>query len=292
MLHRIILSLSCIVYSASILAQNETLLDTTQTHLETNKLTTWDLVKNDASLAWGGFKHVYSRPFHWQKDDIAIASGVILGVAGLNLIDEDANTYFNKQGEKIPDVIHDIGFYFGSPQNNYGLTGGLYLVGLFTKSEKLRRTGILMITAASAAGLVQTVSKTAFGRARPKAGGRFTFKPFSSEGAYHSFPSGHTILAFTTLYSLSKQFDNIWVKAGLITVGMVSPVSRLWAGAHWLTDVALSTALTVVVVDAVDKYLDKNMKPNAALLSEKKARNKISWRFQLGAGTIGLKGTF
>ena len=34
------------------------------------------------------------------------------------------------------------------------------------------------------------------------------------------------------------------------------------------------------------------MKSNAALLSEKKARNKISWRFQLGAGTIGLKGTF
>lgn len=289
---KLLLALSSIFLIPIIVsAQHDTLVHQNENIApKKDKIKTWDLVKNDASLAWGGFKYVYSRPLQWEKDDFAIAAGIVVGTVGLNLIDDNTNRFFNKQGEDIPDLIQDFGFYFGSPQNNYGINGGLYLVGLFTKSEKLRRTGILMITAASAAGLVQTISKTAVGRARPSTGGKFTFKPFSKEGEYHSFPSGHTILSFTTFYSLSKQFDNVWVKAGLIGVGMVSPVSRLWAGAHWLTDVALSTALTVVVVDAVDKYLDENMKSDAELLKEKK--NKISWRFQLGAGTVGLRGTF
>jgi len=169
------------------------------------------------------------------------------------------------------------------------VNGAIYLAGLFTKSKKLRKTGILMISSTSAAGLIQTISKTATGRARPNSGSKATFRPFSNEGGYHSFPSGHTILSFTTFYALSKQFDNIWVKGALIAGGMVSPVSRLWAEAHWLTDVALSTALTIVVVDSIDKYLDRTMSNDPAY---KERNNKISWQLQFGGNRIGVIGTF
>ena len=254
-----------------------------------NNIKTWDLAKNDAKLMWGGFKQVYTSPFKWEQDDWAIAASFAIGTAGLNIIDQDAHDYFARQNEDIPNIIKDFGWYFGSPQNNYGVNGAIYLTGLFTKSKKLRKTGILMISSASAAGLIQTVSKTVTGRARPNTGGKATFKPFSKEGGYHSFPSGHTILSFTTFYALSKQFDNIWVKGALIAGGMVSPVSRLWAEAHWLTDVALSTALTIVVVDSIDKYLDREMSNNP---SYKEKNNKISWQLQFGGNRIGVVGTF
>ena len=271
-------------FTNSVFAQ----IDTTQVISE-EKITTWELAKYDAGLMWGGFKQVYTSPFKWDQDDWAIAASIAVGTAGLNIIDDDAHDYFARQNEDIPGVVKDFGWYFGSPQNNYGVNGAIYLAGLFTKSKKLRKTGILMISSASAAGLIQTISKTATGRARPNSGSKATFRPFSNEGGYHSFPSGHTILSFTTFYALSKQFDNIWVKGALIASGMVSPVSRLWAEAHWLTDVALSTALTIVVVDSIDKYLDRTMSNDPAY---KERNNKISWQLQFGGNRIGVIGTF
>ncbi len=252
---------------------------------------TWETLKIDASLMYGGLKYSYSRPFKWQEDDIGLFAGVLIGTVGLNMFDQETHRFFKKQEDDVPGVIKEFGWYFGSPQNNYGVTGAIYLTGLLTKNPKIRRTGILMISAASAAGLIQTISKNIAGRARPGDGrDKLSFKPFSKEGTYHSFPSGHTILSFTTFYALSKQFENPWVKAGLYLGGLVSPVSRLWHGAHWLTDVALSMALTIAVVDSVDKYLDKQtlLKNNPALRKE----TNISWRLKMGVGTIGVVGTF
>lgn len=263
-------------------------IDSIQTTYK-KELSLWNDAKNDGLLMFGGIRHAYSRPLHWKKKNWLAASGIIVGTAALNIIDDDAYRYFTKQEKKVPSLIKDFGWYFGSPQNNYGITGGVYLYGLFTKNPKIRKTGILMISSASAAGLIQTFSKTIAGRARPTGDNKLTFDPFSNEPKYHSFPSGHTILSFTTFYALSKQFKNPWVKAGFYTVGLVSPVSRLWQGAHWLTDVALSMAITIVVVDSIDNYLDKEMGENPTSNNKK---NKVSWNFKIGAGTFGLSGTF
>ncbi|MDX1762592.1 MAG: phosphatase PAP2 family protein [Christiangramia sp.] len=252
-----------------------------------DSLTTWELMKYDGASAFGGLKKAYTSPLHWQKDDFIVAGAVVAGTAALYIFDEETSEYFVRQGENAPSVVRDFGWYFGSPQNNYGITGAVYLVGLFTKNEKIRKTGVLMISAATASGIIQSISKTAVGRARPTAEeGKATFKPFSKEGTYHSFPSGHTILSFTTMYALSKQFESPFVKAGLMGVGLIAPLSRLWDGAHWLTDVGLSLALSVAVVDTIDKYL--NIERDYGVEKEK----TISWKMHLGLGRVGLVGTF
>jgi len=249
--------------------------------------TTWQLLKYDGLSAFGGIKNTYASPLKWQKDDFITAGAIAAGTAALFIFDDETSEYFTDQDDDVPELVKDFGWYFGSPQNNYGVTGAVYLVGLFTKNEKIRQTGVLMISAATASGILQSISKTVVGRARPSSGrGKSSFEPFSSKGEYHSFPSGHTILSFTTFYALSKQFSNPFVKAGLIGVGMVSPVSRLWSGAHWLTDVGLSIAISVVVVDSIDKYL-KNERDYGV-----QNPNKISWKMQLGLGRVGIVGTF
>jgi len=244
-------------------------------------------MKYDGKSVFGGIKKAYTAPLKWQKDDFITAGAVVAGTAALYIFDEETNQYFVKQGETAPSVVRDFGWYFGSPQNNYGITGAVYLVGLFTKNEKIRKTGVLMISAATASGIIQSISKTAVGRARPSAEeGKGSFKPFSKESSFHSFPSGHTILSFTTMYALSKQFENPFIKAGLMGVGLVAPVSRLWDGAHWLTDVGLSLAISVAVVDTIDKYL--NFERDYGVQQEK----VISWKMQIGLGRVGLVGTF
>ncbi|MCQ0111789.1 phosphatase PAP2 family protein [Zhouia amylolytica] len=246
--------------------------------------TTWQHFTYDMGNVFGGMGYAYSRPFHWDKKSWLTFGGVAGGTMLLYTIDEPAKTYFEDQKEDIPQFIRDYGWYYGSPQNNYMLTGVVYLTGLFTKNEKLRRTGVLLISSASAAGLLQQVSKYTFGRARPRTGEqKNTFIPFSGDADYHSFPSGHTILAFTNAYAIAKQFKNPWVKAGIYTVGLVPGISRLWEGAHWLSDVGLSVAISIFTVEAIDKYLDS--KYDEKYNSKQK---KTDWSLSFGPGTVGV----
>lgn len=252
------------------------------------KLTTWQMLKYDGASVFGGVKHAYTQPLRWKEKDWATFGGIIAGSAILLAADEPANEYFTNQGSGVPQIIKETGFRFGKPLVNYGLTTGIYGIGLFTKNEKIRKTGVLLIASATAGGLLQTFSKTLVGRARPTANeGAFSFRFWDSRADYHSFPSGHAILSFTTAHAIAKQFDNLYIKGGLYTIGLLTPISRLWAGAHWLTDVALGIALSVVIVDGIDNFLNQNER---YVYNPKKL--KIKWDLKLGAGQLGFIGTF
>ncbi|AXT63725.1 phosphatase PAP2 family protein [Aquimarina sp. AD10] len=251
-------------------------------------MTRWQMIKYDGASAFGGVKNTYLRPLTWKSKDWFTFGGILAGTGILLAADEPANEYFTEQGDEIPSGVKEVAFRFGKPLVNYGLTTSVYALGLITKNEKIRKTGVLLIASATAGGLLQTASKTIVGRARPLEGeGNVSFRFWSSEAGYHSFPSGHAILSFTTAYALSKQFKSPYIKGGLYAVGLLSPVSRLWEEAHWLTDVVLGVAISIVVVDSIDNYLKKDER---YVSGDKK--HKIRWNLRLGAGRVGLVGRF
>jgi len=250
--------------------------------------TKWSQAKNDGKLIFNSILHVYSRPAHWKGDDWLTFGAITVATGITHLYEDQVNTYFVEQGKSIPTSLKEFGFYFGKPLTNYGLTGSVYALGLITDNDKIRHTGILLISSASAAGIIQSVSKTLVGRARPSAGeGKLSFHPISNEPSYHSFPSGHAILSFTTAYAIGKQINNPYLKYAIYGVGMITPVSRLWTGAHWLTDVGLGVAISVVVVDSIDKYLKKEYLKEGPL--QEKA---IKWQFKAGYNQVGIVGQF
>jgi membrane-associated phospholipid phosphatase len=253
-LKNILLTVVLLVVS---IAKSQNFKSDKYTASDVKEMNTWQLLQYDGLNALNGVAYAYAKPFHWQKRDLYRAGATSLLVSGLYTFDNESSDYFRKQEKEVPELIRDFGWYFGSPQNNYGVTAGVYAYGLVTKDPAWRRTGVLMISSATAGGILQQILKTITGRARPETGlGRHEFRPFSGESGFGSFPSGHTVLAFTTAYALAKHFDNPYVKAGIYTVGLISPVSRLWSGAHFLTDVVLSLAITIATVEAVDRYLD------------------------------------
>lgn len=246
----------------------------------------WNDLKYDLKFTLKGVGNAFTQPLRWQNDDFLTAGGIVAGTSLLYLADNEVQDFFLRQEQDIPNAIKDFGWYFGSPQNFFIISSGVYGFGLITDNENLRRTGVLIVSSAVASGIIQSVTKTVVGRARPTTGSHDEFNFFSNEPSFHSFPSGHAVLSFTMAHAIAKQFDNFWVKAGIYTLGAIPPVSRLWANAHWVSDVGLGMVLGIVVVDGIDNFMKKN-----AYYSYTKPKT-ISWNLRFGHSSIGLVGTF
>ncbi|NRR91168.1 phosphatase PAP2 family protein [Winogradskyella undariae] len=258
--------------------------DSTSTISKTGKA--WNNLKYDAKITAKGIGHSFTRPLSWKGKDFATLGGVVAGTSLLYLSDKEANRIFYKQGVGAPQVLKDFGWYFGSPQNFFMVSTGIYGFGLLTDNEKVRKTGVLIFSSAITTGIIQSISKTVVGRARPNSGDYNEFEPFSNKPGFHSFPSGHSVLSFTMAHSIAKQFSNIWVKSGIYAIGSIAPISRLWEEAHWLSDVGLGMAISVIVVDSIDNFMTGNNS-----YSDSKPKT-VSWRISAGMSTIGVVGTF
>lgn len=250
------------------------------------RLSYFDTFKEDAATVFGGVRAVYTHPLLWKKNDLILAGAAGLGSGVLYLYDDETSDYFTRQRENIPGVLRETGNLL-SPKNLLALDGAIYLSGLFLKQEKIRHTGLLLITSATASGILLTLSKNIVGRARPKMGeGKGSFKPFSFKDDYSSFLSGHSLFAVTTAYAIGKQFKNPFIKAGIYSFGLIGPFSRVWEGEHWLSDVTMSAVLGVAIVETVNIYLEHQEE------KDKTSRHKIVWKLNLGYDQVGLTGTF
>ncbi|TDT46637.1 membrane-associated phospholipid phosphatase [Maribacter spongiicola] len=250
--------------------------------------TRWNMFTYDVSSMFRGVGHSYASPFHWQGNQWAQFGAVVGGTGLVYLVDDDTSRFIRNNREGVPQFIRDYGELYGSPENNYIATSGVYAVGLITKNEKLRRTGVLLISSATSAGLLQQVLKSVVGRARPLANlGKDTFDPFNSSRNFHSFPSGHALLAFTNAYAIGKQFKNPWVKAGIYTLGAIPGISRVWDGQHYLSDMVFAFAISIATVESIDKYLDRRY--DEKYNNQKKM---VSWNLNFGPRQMGVTVNF
>jgi len=249
---------------------------------------TWQVFKYDTNNTWRGIKHAITRPLHWKNKDFEKFGGLVLGTVALSLADEGVSDFFRRQDNSFPQPIQEFGWYFGSPQNYLLANAGLYSFGLFTKNEKIRKTSVLIISSSITSGYIQIISRSIFGRARPFAEeGAYSFRFLANDGDHLSFPSGHTVFGMTMAHAIAKQFESPWTKAGIYAIGSIPGISRMIDGAHWLTDVAFSTVLSIVVVDSIDNLLYES-----EAYDYPKKEKTISWNLRFSGNQIGVVGTF
>ena len=127
----------------------------------------------------------------------------------------------------------------------------LYAAGLIRKDSKMQRTALLAGEAVADAEILTTVMKDVTRRLRPAEiapKGNFSDTWFQSSGSFlgghGSFPSGHTIAAFSVATLVARRYGNHrWVPYSAYGMAALVGFSRLTLSAHFSSDVFMGGAL-------------------------------------------------
>ena len=172
----------------------------------------------------------------------------LAGIAALLAADDSGieRTLNMKAGSYGNRISNDI-TRLGDAKYVAPLLAGVYLSG-GSRNETLATHATIAVFKA---GVLGVLAKYAVGRERPENGGHAaTFAPFSTRDQYNSFPSGHTLVAFSaaTVWAHDKPREK-YVAFGLASaVGL----SRVALGAHWPTDVLAGALLGITQGRQVD----------------------------------------
>ncbi|MFA6583889.1 MAG: phosphatase PAP2 family protein [Elusimicrobiaceae bacterium] len=180
------------------------------------------------------------KPLHWDKNDWAIAGGIVGGSLLAFTIDDIVRQNLKTQRSGFFTSLSDITTHWGDWKQQIPIFAGTYIVALATKDATLHKIVADGIEASVfAAGIINPILVYATGRDLPNANeNAMTFKPMTP-GRY-SFPSGHTTAAF----ALSTVIDqNLRAKFGYwqtpIVYAMAAGcgISRVYDHTHYVSEV-------------------------------------------------------
>lgn len=129
----------------------------------------------------------------------------------------------------------------------------LLVLAYWRRSKKWMRIAAAMILACAIAGVVARVVKISTGRARPSVQTEAAWSGPSFKARYNAFPSGHTAASsafFGTLALASWR-----IGAALLIIPLLIAFSRLYVGAHHLSDVVCAALVGMLVACFVARWI-------------------------------------
>lgn len=202
--------------------------------------------------------YVITGPTRWEASDWAKAAGMLVLTGGAALLDNEWYSLMDRNRTRANDRLADATVLYGDAAGIILFAGGFYATGLFTRNTWLRETGLLAGTSILLSGAVSTITKSLVGRARPYTGlGNHEFKPFTlSDEDYLSFPSGHTVVAFSISTVLSRRIGNLWATIGLYALATGTAASRTYTRHHWLSDVVCGGVLSTLISNSIVSWYE------------------------------------
>lgn len=195
-----------------------------------------------------GFAHIASAPSRLDRKSAAITLGIIGAGAAVYSQDENIREFFQDRkaqaadnislvAEKLGNGVYDIVFLT--------LYGGS---GFLTDNEKMQDTALHSFEAFVVANTFGAAIKATTGRARPylnEGSRKFSLGSFDSDRT--SFPSGHTVSAFSIASVFSAESNSPWVSGAAYGLASLAALQRVYSDNHWASDVFAGAALGTAV---------------------------------------------
>jgi membrane-associated phospholipid phosphatase len=179
-------------------------------------------------------------------------------IAAAALLDESARTFWLDRHSSFASSLADAGNFAGTGRN---IIAGLAVTYIVTRITHHRRAAdaVLRISAGYAvSNVIVGVLKPVVGRHRPDStNDAWRFKPFSTEGEWHSFPSSHAVHAFSIAAGAAIATRRSWVSALGYTGATVVAWSRVYDDQHWTSDVTTSAIIGMSAVATTMDWLDR-----------------------------------
>jgi hypothetical protein len=187
-------------------------------------------------------RDILTSPSRWDKSDWLKAS-LVMGVAvGLYTQDDKIKTSVQKNKNTTKDNLFDDAkkIYLLS----FPAIVGLGVYGYVAPDEKAKTTFLLSAESFVITGVFVQVLKYSTGRHRPDTGDPHdTWSGFTSNGAYHSFPSGDASSAFTIASVVASEYDNMFVPPLVYGISTLVALGRVYTNGHWSSDVFVGSVI-------------------------------------------------
>ena len=187
--------------------------------------------------------------FYWAIG-IAVA---VLAVAAAFYFDNTVRDFMAQhQSRGVRTFMENVSRFGDWPEH---FLTGLVLAGIawLRGNKKWTRIFLAMLIALSIAGLAGRAIKISTGRARPSVKAEHVWNGLRVSGSkYHSFPSGHVdaSIGFFGVLLLTRR------RIGLacLPIPLLIGFSRLYLGAHYLSDVVCAAVLGILSAIVVTRF--------------------------------------
>lgn len=206
-----------------------------------------------------GVLHTFSAPARWNGKDWLVLGGLVAGTTALTFMDQPVRNFWQRHDNRFLDGVERVGYHYGKPYSAIGFTAGLYLSGMVFKSDWAKETGLILGTTLFTSSTLMGVLKSTAGRGRPAEGmDNLEFQPFDESPAWHSFPSGHSSIAFSISLVMARSVESVPLKVLFYSLAGTTAVGRMYADAHWVSDVGFGGMLAWFCADVAIKRMQAN----------------------------------
>ena len=179
--------------------------------------------------------------FYWLAGVLIAA----LCIAVAFHFDEAASQWMlQHQNSGMRSFMHNVSRFGDWPE--HFLPGlALFFIARWRGNKTWARIFLAMLIALSIAGLTGRAIKVTTGRARPSVKSEQMWNgPRWSDSKFHSFPSGH--VDATVGFFVVLLLANWRIGLPCLAIPMVIGFSRMYLGAHWLSDVVCAAILGIL----------------------------------------------
>jgi undecaprenyl-diphosphatase len=187
--------------------------------------------------------------FYWL---IGITIAAIAIAAAFHFDDTVRDFIAQHQNRAVRILMHNVS-RFGDWPSHVGL--GLLLLGIVWRrgSKKWARVFLSMLIAMAIAGVAGHIIKRTIPRARPSVKSELHWGGPRFSSKYHAFPSGH--MAASTAFFCVLILTRRRVGLACLPIPILIGFSRMYIGAHYLSDVVCAAVLGILCAVLVAHFL-------------------------------------